>query len=79
MMSDRAHDDLLFNSGPPFPCTLGNSCEDDPTFLALGSFPCNGPAIVVCSDPLAFDACPVSLDRHLAHNEDRRTRRKASP
>ena len=44
----------------PFPCVLGDPCEEDPTFLALGTFPCSGPTGAVCSDPLALDACSVS-------------------
>ena len=56
---------LHTDAGLPFPCILGGPCEDDPTFLAFGAFPCSSsPVSVVCSDPLAFDACPVngSLD-----------------
>ena len=56
---DRAHG--AFHSDTPFPCILDNSCEDDPTFLALGTFPCSDPVSDVCADPLALDACPVSL------------------
>ena len=54
MKQSRADADL------PFPCILGDSCVDDPTFLAFGALPCSGPASAVCSDPLALDACSVS-------------------
>ena len=53
---------VLFYSDLPFPCILGDSCEDDPTFLAFGILPCSGLVTAVCVDPLVFDACPVSLN-----------------
>ena len=52
-------DRSCIDAGFPFPCILGDPCEDGPTFLALCIFPYSGPADVVCSDPLALDACLV--------------------
>ena len=51
----------VVGTGYPFFCGSPEPCQDDPTFLGLGAFPCDTDALDICNvDPNAGAACPVS-------------------
>ena len=49
-------------TGYPFFCGTQSPCEDDPTFVSLGNFPCDSTTVDVCVVDLvnAGPACQVS-------------------
>lgn len=43
-----------------FPCTPVGPCEDDPTFLIFGTFPCDMAPFDPCGDAQASSACALT-------------------